>query len=96
MIEADWKRDELFLKHKEEEIKRNREHELRLAQIYSTALANSTQNCTNNNWQIHHIPPGNQEFRPYFMSTSAQSMTSQPYTSCWRNQTQFYNHGIRE
>ena len=62
MIEADRKRDELFLKHKEEEVKRNREHELRLAQIYGTALANSTQNCTNNNWQMHHIPPANQEF----------------------------------
>ena len=49
MIEADRKRDELFLKHKEEEAKRNREYELRLAQIYVTALANSTQNHTNNN-----------------------------------------------
>ena len=49
MIEADWKRDELFLKHKEEEAKENREHELKLAQIYTTALANSTQNRTNNN-----------------------------------------------
>ena len=82
MIEAVRKRDELFLKHKEEEVKRNREHELRLAQIYGTALANSTQNCTNNNWQMHHIPPANQEFRPHFMSTPAQSTASQPYTSC--------------
>ena len=49
MIEADRKRDELFLKHKEEEAKRNREHKLRLAQIYATALANSTQNRINNN-----------------------------------------------
>ena len=62
MIEADQKRDELFLKHKEEEAKRNREHELRLAQICATALANSTQNGTNNNWHMHHIPPTNQEF----------------------------------
>ena len=31
MIEADRKRDELFLKHKKEEAKWNREHELRLA-----------------------------------------------------------------
>ena len=49
MIEADRKRDELFLKYKEEEAKRNRKHELRLAQIYATALANSTQNRTNIN-----------------------------------------------
>ena len=48
-IEADRKRDKLFLKHKEEEAKRNREHKLRLAQIYGTAFAHSTQNCTNNN-----------------------------------------------
>ena len=38
MIEADRKRDGLFLKHKKEEAKRNREHELRLAQIYATVL----------------------------------------------------------
>ena len=62
MIEANRKKNELFLKHKEEEVKRNREHELRLAQIYATALANSTQNRTKNNWQMHHIPPTNQEF----------------------------------
>ena len=45
---------------------------------------------------MHHIPPANQEFRPHFVSTPAQSMASQPYTSNWRNETQFYNHGIRE
>ena len=50
MIESDWKEDELFLKHKEEEVNWNREHELRLTQIYAAALANSTQNRTNNNW----------------------------------------------
>ena len=95
MIEADRKRDELFLEHKKEEAKRNREHELRLAQIYATALANSTQNHTNNNWQMHHIPPTNQELRPHFMSISVQSTVSQPYTSSSRNETQFYNYGIR-
>ena len=47
MIEADKKRDELFLKHKAdeaqrtreykaEEASRNRQHELRLAQIYAS------------------------------------------------------------
>ena len=95
MIEADRKRDELFLKHKKEEAKRNREHELRLAQIYATALANSTQNHTNNNWEMHHIPPTNQELRPHFMSIPVQSAVSQPYTSSSRNETQFYNCGIR-
>ena len=50
MIESDWKEDELFLKHKEKEVNWNREHELRLTQIYAAALANSTQNRTNNNW----------------------------------------------
>ena len=60
MIESDRKRDELFLKLKEEEVKRNREHKVRLAQIYATALTYSTQNCANNNWQVHHIPPTNQ------------------------------------
>ena len=85
MIEGDQKRDELFLKHKKEEAKQNREHELRLAQIYATALANSMQNRTNNNWQMHHTPPANQEFRPHFMSTPSQSTASQPYTSCSRN-----------
>ena len=49
MIEAHRKREKLFLKYKEEEAKRNREHELSLAQIYATALANSTQNYTNIN-----------------------------------------------
>ena len=96
MIEADRKRDELFLKYKEEEAKRNRKHELRLAQIYATALANSTQNRTNKNWQMHNIPSTNQEFRPHFMSTPSQSIAYQPYTSSSRNETQFYNHGIRE
>ena len=43
MIDTYQKRDELFLKHKEEEAQRNRENELRLAQIYATALANLTQ-----------------------------------------------------
>ena len=96
MNETNRKKDELFLKHKEEEVKRNRENELRLAQIHATALANSTQNRTNNNWQMHHIPPTNQEFRPHFMSTPAQSTASQPYTSSSRNETQFYNLGITE
>ena len=96
MIEANQEKDKLFLKHKEEEVKRNREHKLRLAHIYATALANLAQNRTNNNWQMHHIPPTNQDFRPHFMSTPAQSTASQPYTSSSRNETQFYNHGIRE
>ena len=96
MNETNREKDELFLKHKEEEVKRNRENELRLAQIHATALANSTQNRTNNNWQMHHIPPTNQEFRPHFMSTPAQSTASQPYTSSSRNETQFYNLGITE
>ena len=96
MNETNRKKDELFLKHKEEEVKRNRENELRLAQIHATALANSTQNRTNNNWQMHHIPPTNQEFRPHFRSTPAQSTASQPYTSSSRNETQFYNLGITE
>ena len=96
MIDTYQKRDELFLKHKEEEAKRNKEHELRLSQIYATALAYSTQNRTNNNWEMHHTPAANQEFRPHFMSTPAQSTSSQPYTSCLRNETQFYNHSIRE
>ena len=77
-------------------MKRNREHELRLSQLYATALANLAQNRTNNNWQMHHIPPTNQDFRPHFMSTPAQSTASQPYTSSSRNETQFYNQGIRE
>ena len=34
MLEADEKRDAMFLKHKAEEAKRNREHELMLARIY--------------------------------------------------------------
>ena len=96
MVEADRKRDELFLKHKEEEAKRNREQELRLAQIYPTALANSTQNRTNNNLQMHHIPPTNLEFRLHFTSAPAQSTASQPYTSSSRNEMQFYKHYIRE
>ena len=96
MVESDRKRDELFLKHKEEEAKRNREQELRLAQIYATAFANSTQNRTNNNLQIHHIPPVNQEFRPHFTSAPSQSTASQPYTSSSRNEMQFYKHYIRE
>ena len=62
MIDTYQKRDELFLKHKEEEAQRNRENELRLAQIYATALANLTQNRTDNNWQMHHILSANQEF----------------------------------
>ena len=62
MIEAYRKRDELFLKDKEGEAKRNREHELRLVQIYAAALPNSAQNRTNNHWQMHHIPPANQKF----------------------------------
>ena len=86
MIDTYQKRDELFLKHKEEEAQRNRENELRLAQIYATALANLTQNCTDNNWQMHHILSGNQEFSPLFMSTSAQFRNSQPYISCSRNE----------
>ena len=49
MIEGDWKRDELFLKHREKEAKRNREPELRLGQIYATPPENSTLNRTNNN-----------------------------------------------
>ena len=89
MIEGDWKRDELFLKQWEKEAKRNREPELRLGQIYATPLENSTLNRTNNNWQMHHIPPANQEFRPHFMSTPALSTASQPYTSTSRNATQF-------
>ena len=49
MIEAHRKREKLFLKYKEEEAKRNREHKLSLAQIYATAHANSTQNRKNIN-----------------------------------------------
>ena len=52
MIEADKKRDELFLQHKEdeaqpilkykaEEASKNREHELRLAQIYTSVRPTS-------------------------------------------------------
>ena len=96
MIESDWKENELFLKDKEEEANWNREHELRLTQIYATALANSTQNCKNNNWQMHHIPPADQGFQLRFMSTPAQSTASKHRTSSFRNGTHFYNHDIRE
>ena len=52
MIEADKKRDELFLKHKTDEAQRtreykaeeaskNQEHELRLAQIYASVRPTS-------------------------------------------------------
>jgi len=43
MIEADVKRDELFLKHKAEEAEKNREHELRLAQVYSAMFTRYAQ-----------------------------------------------------
>ena len=86
MIDAYQKRDELFLKHKEEEAQRNRGNELRLAQIYATALANLTQIRTDNNWQMHDTLSTNQEFQPLFMSTPAQFRNSQPYTSCSRNE----------
>ena len=42
-IEADLKRDEMYLKHKEEENQRNREHELRLAEIYARAMSGRKQ-----------------------------------------------------
>ena len=38
-IEADLKRDEMFLQYKREEAERNREHEIKLAEIYARAMA---------------------------------------------------------
>ena len=40
-IEADLKRDAMYVKFKEEEAERNRQHELRLAEIYARAMARS-------------------------------------------------------
>ena len=37
-IEADLKRDEMFLQYKREEAERNREHEIKLAEIYARAM----------------------------------------------------------
>ena len=67
MIEEDQKRDELFLKHKAdkaqqireykaEEASKNREHELRLAQIYASVRPTSYSN-QEDQWHLSAYQP---------------------------------------
>ena len=62
-MEADLKRDEMFLKYKQEEAEKNREHEYRMAQLFANAIAmsnNRQENPSfasyNHRYQRQHIP----------------------------------------
>ena len=80
MIESDKKRDELFLKHKAdkaqrtreykaEEASKNREHELRLAQIYASVRPTSYLS-QGDQWHLS-------AYRPYMQNLSGNSKNVQ-------------------
>ena len=87
MLEADRKRDEIFLKHREQEAEHNREHEIKLAEIYTAEFSRMNNS----------IPQGWQQMHRNSLSYNTEiSPTQNVFSPLAYNILQFYTHNTYE